>query len=114
MNKILLALVALLPLMGCAAFGAFGDEVAAIQAETTELLEEVDEKYTAGELDAADRDVLIKEILAESQARLDAAAREAGDSLLGTGNEILDLLIVLLFAGSTGAGALAIGRRMKR
>ena len=112
MFKFMLPLLLLLPLLGCAAFGEFAETTKAIQAETTTQLEEVDEKYTAGEITAEERDLIIKEVLLESKARLDAAARTAGDSILGTGNEILDMLIVLLFGGTAGGGLVALKRRI--
>lgn len=110
--KFLLPLLLLLPLIGCAAFSELGSAVEGIQAETTTQLEEVDEAYTAGGLTAAERDAMIAEILKASKARLDAAAADAGNSILGTGNDLLDLLLLLLFGSGGTVGALSIKRRV--
>lgn len=109
----LLTLLLALPLVGCGTFDTFAEEVKVIEAETSTLLEEADDRFTAGEITFTEYNDLSREILQESKARLDAAAREAGDSILGTGNDILDLLIILLFGGGGGAGALALARRVR-
>jgi len=113
MIRILLPLLLLLPLFGCGAFSAFTAEAEAIQQETSELLEGVDDVYTSGEITADERDELIREILEESKARLDAAARQASDEIITTGNDALDLLLILLFGGASGGGALALLRRVR-
>ena len=63
MMKFILPLLLVLPMLGCAAFGTFSETAKAIQEETTIQLEEVDEKYTAGEITASERDVIVKEVL---------------------------------------------------
>lgn len=111
--KYLLPLIFLLPLFGCGTFSEFGAKYEAIEEETTTLLEGVDERYTEGELSAEERDELIRDILRESTERLDAAAREAGDDILTTGNDILDILLLVLFGGASGGGVLALSRRIR-
>jgi hypothetical protein len=111
--KYLLPLLFLLPLFGCGTFSEFGAKYEAIEEETTTLLDGVDESYTEGEITALERDELVREILLESKARLDEAAREAGDDILTTGNDILDILLLVLFGGASGGGALALSRRIR-
>lgn len=110
--KYLLPLLLLLPLLGCAALSNLSETAEAIQAETTVQLEELDEAYTSGAVTASERDMLLREILEASQARLDAAARAAGDSMLGTGNDLFELLMLVLLGGGGTAGALSIKRRV--
>ena len=110
--KFLLPLLLILPLFGCEAFGALSHEVDAIRTETTTQLDELDEAYTAGAITASERDQLLREVLKASQARIDAAARNAGDSILGTGNDIMDLIMLVLLGGGGTAGALSIRRRV--
>lgn len=113
MFKYILPLLLLAPLFGCGAFSTFQAEVEGIQQETSVLLDGVDDKYTSGEITAEERDMLIREILEESKARLDGAARVASGDMISTGSEALDLLLVLLFGGASGTGALALFRRMR-
>ncbi len=113
MKNFLLPLVLTLPLVGCAAFGDLSEAVEAIQEETSIQLEETDEAYTSGAITAAERDLMIAEILKTSKARLDAAAADAGNSLLGTGSEILDLLLLVLFGSGSTMGALSLGRKLR-
>lgn len=111
--RFLLPLLLLLPLVGCGVFSTFTAETEAIQQETSVLLDGVDEVYTSGQITAEERDELIREILEESKARLDAAARQASDEIISTGNDALDLLLILLFGGASGGGALALLRRVR-
>ena len=111
--KYLLPLLFLLPLFGCGTFSEFGAKYEAIEDETTVLLDGVDDSYTEGEITALERDVLVREILKESQSRLDAAAREAGDDILTTGNDLIDILLLVLFGGASGGGVLALSRRIR-
>ncbi len=107
-----LPLLLALPLVGCGTFSEFGEKFDAIESETTVLLDGVDESYTEGSITALERDELVREILLESKARLDEAAREAGNDVLSTGSEVLDILLLLLFGGASGGGALALTRRL--
>lgn len=111
--KYLLPLLFLLPLFGCGTFSEFGAKYEAIEEETTVLLDGVDDSYTEGEITALERDELVREILKESQARLDAAARDAGDDILTTGNDLIDILLLVLFGGASGGGVLALSRRIR-
>ena len=111
--KYLLPLLFLLPLFGCGTFSEFGAKYEAIEDETTVLLDGVDDSYTEGEITALERDVLVREILKESSERLDAAAREAGDDILTTGNDLIDILLLVLFGGASGGGVLALSRRIR-
>jgi hypothetical protein len=111
--KYLLPLLFLLPLFGCGTFSEFGAKYEAIEEETTVLLDSVDESYTEGEITALERDELVREILKESSERLDAAAREAGDDILTTGNDLIDILLLVLFGGASGGGVLALSRRIR-
>ncbi len=111
--KYLLPLLFLLPLFGCGTFSEFGAQFEAIEEETTVLLDGVDESYTEGEITALERDELVREILLESKARLDAAARDAGDDILTTGSDLLDILLLVLFGGASGSGVLALSRRIR-
>ena len=81
MKNLIYALLLLLPLVGCGTFAEFGEKYDAIESETTALLEGVDQSYEDGAIDATERDELIRSIVLESKARLDAAAREAGDRI---------------------------------
>jgi hypothetical protein len=111
--KYFLPVLLLLPLFSCGTFSEFGARYEAIEEETTTLLDGVDQQYTEGELSAEDRDELIREILQDSKERLDTAAREAGDDILTTGSDILDILLLVLFGGASGGGALALSRRIR-
>jgi len=111
--RYLLPLLFLLPLFGCGTFSEFGAKYEAIEEETTVLLDNVDESYTEGEITALERDELVREILKESSERLDAAAREAGDDILTTGNDLIDILLLVLFGGASGGGVLALSRRIR-
>lgn len=113
MIKYLFTLLLLLPLVGCGTFSEFGEQYEAIEKETTSMLDGVDESYTEGQISALERDELVREILTSSKARLDAAARDAGDDILTTGNDILDILLLILFGGASGGGALALSRRIR-
>jgi hypothetical protein len=114
MKNLFYALLLLLPLVGCGTFAEFGEKYDAIESETTTLLEGVDQSYEDGTIDATERDELIRSIVLESKARLDAAAREAGNDVLSTGSELLDILLLLLFGGASGTGVLALSRKMRR
>ena len=111
--RFLLPLLLVAPLTGCGTFETFSERVQAIQAESETELETIDESYTLGEITWDERSEQIKVVLQDAQAELDAAAREAGESVLGTGNAILDLLLALLFGGASGTGALALARRVR-